>query len=35
MNILGFSHFLNQMLAQNMHNMADMVFAKKVFVSYE
>ena len=35
MNELGFSPILNHMLMQNMHNMIDMVFTKKVFVNYK
>ena len=33
MNKLGFSRFLDHMLTQNMCNMANMAFAKKVFAS--
>ena len=35
MDEVGFLCFLDHMLMQNMQNMADMAFAKKVFTFYE
>ena len=32
---VGFSHFLDHMLMQNMWNMVDMAFSRNVFIYYE